>query len=384
MRGVSHGHLGGRLVLVAVGAALVAVAGCTSASPPVSPGASSGQTYVPPTYWTPSAAPREKITADPAPPPPPPPKPGTALALLAKLQTKEPVAVTGFVRAKFGEIDQDVDKNGCDTRNDVLRRDLTGYTLAAKSKGCAVLSGKLKDPYTGRTISYVRGPSTSKAVQVDLAVTLREAWRSGAQGWSSARRAAFANDSLNLLAVDAAAATQRATEPPGWQPSNVAFRCEFAARQITVKYQYRLTVDVRERATYAFVLRSCRDQPAAKAVAFRLGGGPEVKTPQQLAAEKAKAVAEAKAVANAKAKAQARARAKAARVKARAAAAAQAKVAAAAKAKAAAAAKAKARAAAAAKAKAAAAAKAKARAAAAAKAKAADAAKAKAATSRVG
>ena len=223
MRGVSHGHLGGRLVLVAVGAALVAVAGCTSASPPVSPGASSGQTYVPPTYWTPSAAPREKITADPAPPPPPPPKPGTALALLAKLPDRGAGRGHRLRWRQVGEIDQDVDKNGCDTRNDVLRRDLTGYALAAKSKGCAVLSGELKDPYTGRTISYVRGPSTSKAVQVDLAVTLREAWRSGAQGWSSARRAAFANDSLNLLAVDAAAATQRATEQPGWQPSNVAF-----------------------------------------------------------------------------------------------------------------------------------------------------------------
>ncbi len=353
MRGTSRGRLGGRLIMVAVGASFVAVAGCTSASPPASPGALSGQTYVPPTYWTPSAAPRETITADPAPPPPPPPKSGTALALLAKLKTKEPLPATGFVRAKFGAVDQDVDKNGCDTRNDVLRRDLTGYTLAAKSKGCAVLSGKLKDPYTGRTITYVRGPSTSKAVQIDLAVPLREAWRTGAQGWSSARRAAFANDSLNLLAVDGKAATERATEPPGWQPSNVAFRCQFAARQITVKYQYRLTVDVRERATYEFVLRSCRDEPAAKAVHFRLGGGPEVKTSQQIAAEKAKAVAEAKAKANANAKAQARARAKAARVRARAAAAAQAKVAAAARAKAAGAAKAKAKA----KAKAAAAAK---------------------------
>ena len=293
--------------------------------------------------------------------------------------------VTGFSRAKFGAIDQDVDGNGCDTRDDVLRRDMTKFTLAAKSKGCAVLRGTLHDPFAGRTIAYVRGPSTSKAVQVDLAVTLREAWRSGAQAWSAARRAAFANDSLNLLAVDGAAAKERATQALNWRPPNAAFRCRFAARQISVKSSYGLTVDAKERAAFLVMLKPCRDEPAVKATAFRLGGGPEEMTPKQISAAKAKAAAQARAAAKAKAAAQARAAAKAkaavkasrlkAAAKAKAAAAAKAKAAAAAKAKAAAAAKAKA--AAAAKAKAAAAAKAKA--AAAAKAKAAAAAKAKAA-----
>ncbi|MER7073567.1 DUF1524 domain-containing protein [Terrabacter sp. NPDC000476] len=331
---------------------------------------------MPPTYWTPTAAPRETITADPAPVVLPPPKAGSALALLARLKTADPGPVTGFSRARFGAIDLDVDGNGCDTRNDVLRRDMTKLVLAAKSNGCSVLRGSLRDPYTGKTIAYVRGPKTSKAVQVDYVVPLREAWRSGAAAWTASKRAAFANDSLDLVAVDAAAARERASEPPGWQPANKAYRCAFAARQITVKARYGLSVDARERATLEFVLRPCRDELATKTVPFRLGGGREEKSPQQIANEKAKAAAEAKAAANARAKAEARARAKAARVKARAAAAAQAKARALATAQAKAAARAKARAAAKAKAKAAAAAKAKA--AAAAKAKAAAAAKAKA------
>ncbi|WP_345506511.1 GmrSD restriction endonuclease domain-containing protein [Terrabacter aeriphilus] len=302
--------------------------------------------------------PSQTVTGDVSTSPVPPPRAGSALALLARLRTAEPGPATGFSRARFGKVDLDVDGNGCDTRNDVLRRDMTKLVLAAKSNGCAVLRGSLRDPYTGRTISYVRGPQTSKAVLVDYTVPLSEVWRSGAAGWSDTKRAAFANDSLAVLAVDAAAARKRASEPLTWQPPTTALRCALAARQITVKAKYGLSVDARERATLELVLRPCRDELATKSVAFRLGGGREEKTAQQIANEKAKAAAQAKAAANARAKAEARARAKAARVAARAAAAAQAKAKAAAAAQAKAAARAKARAAAKAKAKAAAQAKA--------------------------
>ena len=340
MRGVTGERLGRRLVLGALGLSLVAVGGCSTPTSSATPGSTRDQSYVPPTYTssppaTSAPAPVSSSAATSA-----APKAGSALALLAQLRTADPFPLTGFTRAAFGPIDADVDGNGCDTRNDVLRRDFLWFTVAEKSNGCAVMSGSLKDPYTGDLVTYRRGPSTSGVVQVDAAVSLPEAWRAGAQSWSVERRTAFANDSLNLLAVEGEAAKKRAAESLGWQPPNASFRCAFAARQITVKHRYGLAVDARERATYEYVLRSCPDEPATAAEAFRLGGGPTVKTPQQIAAEKAKAIAEAKAAATAKAKAEARARAKAARVRARAQAAAQAKAAASARAKARAAAKA--------------------------------------------
>ncbi|HET7398188.1 MAG TPA: HNH endonuclease family protein [Intrasporangium sp.] len=268
----------------------------------------------------------------------PAPRPGTAQAVLATLTVRDRAALTGFKRSLFGPEDLDTDHNGCDTRNDVLRRDLTGFTLAGRSNGCAVVRGTLRDPYTGRTIGYHRGRGTAAAVAIDEAVTLRDAWRSGAQQWSQAKRAQFANDSLNLLAVDGPTAAKRAAAA-SWVVPNTAFRCAFAARQIAVKARYGLTVTAGERATLAHVLATCPNQPLPVAQPFRLGGGPSESTGPSPAVLQARLVARAKA----RAKAVARAKARAARAKARAAARAKARAARAARA----AAKARARAAAA-------------------------------------
>ena len=129
-------------------------------------------------------------------------RPGTAVTTLATLTIKGRAPRTGYDRDLFGQAWADVDRNGCDTRNDILRRDLTRYTLKAGTHGCLVLKGTLNDPYTGTTISFVRGQGTSNAVQIDHVVALSDAWQKGAQQWSQTRRTAFANDPLNLLAVD--------------------------------------------------------------------------------------------------------------------------------------------------------------------------------------
>ena len=109
--------------------------------------------------------------------------------------------MTGYSRDKFGEPWADVDHNGCDTRNDILKRDLTKEVFKAGSS-CIVQTGLLADPYTGKTIDFVRGVKTSSAVQIDHVVALGDAWRTGAAKWTAKKRLSYANDRVVLLAVD--------------------------------------------------------------------------------------------------------------------------------------------------------------------------------------
>jgi len=203
-----------------------------------------------------------------------PAKSGTALAELATLAVKGRAPKTGYDRALFGPAWADVDRNGCDTRNDVLRRDLTAYVLKAGTHGCVVLSGTLSDPYTATTIGFVRGQTTSALVQIDHVVALSDAWQKGAQQLSAETRSALANDSLNLLAVDGLTNQRKSDgDAATWLPPNKPYRCLYAARQVAVKAKYGLWVTRAERDAFGRVLAACPLQPLPDAAAFVLGGG---------------------------------------------------------------------------------------------------------------
>ncbi|MUN06929.1 DUF1524 domain-containing protein [Agromyces luteolus] len=164
--------------------------------------------------------------------------------------------MTGYERDAFGHGWIDVDRNGCDTRNDVLARDLDD---AERPAGCRVLSGLLDDPYTGALIEFVRGEGTSQLVQIDHVVPLANAWVTGAQQFTDEERVAFANDPLNLLAVDGSANQQKgAGDAATWLPSNRSFRCEYVARQVAVKAAHGLWVTPPEREAIERVLDGCR------------------------------------------------------------------------------------------------------------------------------
>ncbi|QAY61695.1 HNH endonuclease [Microbacterium protaetiae] len=192
-------------------------------------------------------------------------QPGTALAVLATLPVKGRAPKTGYDRTeKFGAAWKDVDRNGCDTRNDILRRDLTTVTVKANTHGCVVLTGVLRSPYTGATIDFQRGQGTSTAVQIDHVVALMDAWQSGAQQLSQAQREALANDPLNLLAVDGRSNAQKqAGNAATWLPAAKGYRCAYVARQITVKAAYRLWVTAAERDAMARILQGCPQQKTA-------------------------------------------------------------------------------------------------------------------------
>ena len=185
-----------------------------------------------------------------------------AVDLLATLPIKGRAPKTGYDRALFGQAWADVDRNGCDTRNDMLKRDLTGITYT-NSVPCKVQSGTLADPYTGTSINFLRGTATSSAVQIDHVVALSDAWQKGAQQLTTEQRTAFANDPLNLQSTDGPTNMKKGDgDAATWLPPNKGFRCEYVARQISVKATYSLWVTQAEHDAMARILADCSGQLA--------------------------------------------------------------------------------------------------------------------------
>jgi hypothetical protein len=179
-------------------------------------------------------------------------------AKLEKLEVKGRAPKTGFDRDKFGPAWADVDRNGCDTRNDILKRDLEDETFKPGTHDCIVLTGVLDDPYSGKTIKFKRGQDTSSKVQIDHLVPLSDAWQKGAQQWSAAKRKEFANDPLNLLAVDGPLNSQKGdSDAATWLPPRRAYWCPYVARQIEVKAKYELWVTQAEKAAMEGILDKC-------------------------------------------------------------------------------------------------------------------------------
>ena len=165
--------------------------------------------------------------------------------------------MTGYSRARFGPAWEDVDLNGCDTRDDVLARDLTRVAHRRGSR-CVVQRGRLDDPYTRKTIAFVRGVGSSARVQIDHVVALADAWRTGARRWRADLRLFYANDPLVLLAVDGSANEAKGDgDAAAWLPPNAAFDCRYVARQVAVKAKYSLWVTPAERTAMTGVLAGC-------------------------------------------------------------------------------------------------------------------------------
>ena len=185
-----------------------------------------------------------------------------AMAVLETLEVKGRAAKTGYTRTQFGN--GWLNTGGCDTRNRILARDMSDAKI---SDDCKVLSGTLHDPYTGTSILFNRGATTSALVQIDHVVALSNAWQTGAQQLTAEQRVALANDPLELLAVDGGANQKKGDgDAATWLPANKAFRCQYVARQIAVKQKYSLWVTLPEKQAMQGVLSKCPEQalPAEK------------------------------------------------------------------------------------------------------------------------
>ena len=183
---------------------------------------------------------------------------GTAAAALAKLAVKGRAPKTGYSREQFG--DGWITTGGCDTRERILTRDLSAMAYLDE---CRVESGRLADPYTSARIRFTRGGASE--VDIDHVVALSDAWQKGAQQWPAARRVAFANDPLNLLAVDAHANRSKGDgDAATWLPRNKPFRCAYVARQLAVKRKYKLAITAAEKSAIGRVLATCPGQKLPK------------------------------------------------------------------------------------------------------------------------
>ncbi|MDU0348952.1 HNH endonuclease family protein [Actinomyces sp. MRS3W] len=219
-----------------------------------------------------------------------------ALAALEALPDDSPAAVSwgegGSRTGWFGEAWLDVDGDGCDTRNEILARDLSNTDFsredgiqdvaAGRGRGAAVCpdatvwSGTLVDPYTGQTVSFQRGQDTSDAVQIDHVIPLNYLYAHGAWAWDQRTRLLVANDPLNLLAVDGKANQDKsncgpATCPagstetgtwttatgPGWWPTNTNYRCAYAQRFVSVAAAYELGLPDADKQALRTALTDC-------------------------------------------------------------------------------------------------------------------------------
>jgi hypothetical protein len=177
-----------------------------------------------------------------------------------------PVRVRGhdYRRAAFGEswtddTDAPGGHNGCDTRNDILDRDLVDKTYVSISRcPAAVATGTLHDPYTDTTVAFTRGNQVGASVQIDHIVPLALAWDLGARTWSDGLRARFANDPANLLAVQGQANQDKGDAPPSqWMPPNHAFWCQYAVQFAAVLRGYGLPVDAPSAAVLRDAAATC-------------------------------------------------------------------------------------------------------------------------------
>lgn len=173
------------------------------------------------------------------------------------LPPSDGVVLSTYDRDNFGQRWADTDRNGCDTRNDILRIWMTDTTFKPGTHDCVVLTGTLADPFGGAAITFTRGQGTSEAVQIDHLWPLSAAWQRGADTWTDERRLQFANDPLNLTPVDGSLNQSKGDSGPEWMPPNAGYRCTYAARMVLVATGYQLELTSGDRRALEAALRNC-------------------------------------------------------------------------------------------------------------------------------
>ncbi|MGW0241261.1 HNH endonuclease family protein [Micromonospora chalcea] len=139
----------------------------------------------------------------------------------------------------------------CNTREQVLKRDGTSVVV---DSSCAATSGRWYSPYDGATWY------ATSDVDIDHVVPLAEAWRSGANSWTTSRRQSFANDLTRpqLIAVtDNVNQAKGDQDPSTWQPPLTSYRCTYSKMWITVKYNWGLTLQSSEKSALQSMLNTC-------------------------------------------------------------------------------------------------------------------------------
>ena len=181
-----------------------------------------------------------------------------ATEVLDELVVKGRAPKTGYTRGEFYAEWPMV--NGCSLRQKIIKRE---FGDTAVLDGCNVIAGEFDEPYTGEHLKFTKRDEISSGIQIDHVVALSDAWQKGAQYLESDKRYEMATDPLNLLAVDAEANQKKSDgDAATWLPSNKKFRCQYVARQVSVKYKYSLWVTEAEKNAISRILEKCPNEPA--------------------------------------------------------------------------------------------------------------------------
>lgn len=183
-----------------------------------------------------------------------------AVDVLEKLEIKGRAPKTGYARTEFYKSWPSV--GGCSLRQVIIKREL-GDSAKLADNGCDVISGEFTESYTGSRMVFYQKSDFSDKIQIDHIVALSDAWQKGSQNKTKEERYQMATDPLNLIAVDSAANKQKSDgDAATWLPANKAFRCQYVARQVSVKYKYGLWVSQAEHDTISQILENCPNEPA--------------------------------------------------------------------------------------------------------------------------
>ena len=181
-----------------------------------------------------------------------------AVDVLELLEAKGRAPKTGYAREEFYNGWPTVE--GCSLRQRIIRRE---FGETAVMDGCNVVAGEYDEPYTGEHLVFTTREEISNRIQIDHVVALSDAWQKGAQYMAAEVRKQIATDPLNLLAVDASANKKKSDgDAATWLPANKRFRCQYVARQVSVKYKYSLWVTEAEKKAISQVLTNCPKEPA--------------------------------------------------------------------------------------------------------------------------
>jgi hypothetical protein len=175
-----------------------------------------------------------------------------ALAVAEALPVRGRAPDTDYSREAFGSAWKDVDRNGCDTRNDILQRDFATVILKSGTGNCKVIGGTWIDPYSNESYTFAEAPS---GAQIDHVVSLKNAWQMGADQWTDQMRVEFANDPLNLRVTIASLNQQKSdSNAASWLPPFKPGRCAFIATQVAVKAKWLLYVTEAEKEVFMAIL----------------------------------------------------------------------------------------------------------------------------------
>ncbi len=166
------------------------------------------------------------------------------LVALVQSSSAEQSSILTYDRGEFGRW-IDSDRDCLNTRHELLAA-LSTVALIYSDNGCRVLRGRWIDPYTNIVFT------DSSDLDVDHLVPLHWAWQRGAWSWTREHRVAFANDPINLIAVDDGTNRSKgANGPLDWLPPNDAYQCQYVLRFWRVSRMYNLEIGADEQMALA-------------------------------------------------------------------------------------------------------------------------------------